>query len=309
MTNSSIITNSGKRIGLHRTYTASPTISAPTKFSVGILNGTPLVTDTALDNRVAIEDGTTNDDGSNNFTGSGGGDNSTNNTTTFKEGAGNSDVTAQNLIANNTSVTKTWTSPDLAASGADMVLTKPFATWVYILNAAALAKFKTSGTCLELRIRTNGDGATLYHELVFTVADLAVGWNFLTSGTTLVSALDTGAGGAASGDLNEFVIVATTNNSTDEFAAGDVIYDLLRQWAASDLISSFVSGYPTFDFTNNEVTIRGFINSAKANGFDLNSLALYNTDGTPLMHSEDTHTAESKSSQDEFAYIIVDRDI
>ena len=40
------------------------------------------------------------------LTGSSGGDNSTDNTDTYKEGAGNVDVTSQNLIANDTSATK-----------------------------------------------------------------------------------------------------------------------------------------------------------------------------------------------------------
>ena len=56
----------------------------------------------------------TNDDGSNAFTGSSGGDNSTDNTSVFKEGGGNTDVTAQNLIANDTNADKIWVISDLS---------------------------------------------------------------------------------------------------------------------------------------------------------------------------------------------------
>ena len=309
MANGSIISKDGKKIMLNRTYEAVPTYSAPTVFKLGILNGTPLVADTNLDYAIPIEDGTTCDDGSNTLTGSTGGDNSTDNTTTYKEGAGNSDVTSQNLIANGTSASKIWTIADLDTAGDDAVGTQPYALWLYIKDATALAKLVSAGTAISIKFRTNGDAANKYYEDAFEDGDVAVGWNWITSNTTIVTGLTAGAGGAPSGVLDEFVITITTNNATDTFVAGDVIYDLLRQWATSDLTKSFVSGYPTYDYTNSEVTIRCLANSTEANGFDINSDALFNTDTTVLLHSEDVFTAESKSSTDEIAFIVKDREI
>lgn len=309
MENGSIFTANEKKKLVYRNYTANGSLSATlylvaTKFKVGIKNGTPNIADTNLDYAVPITDGTVNDPGDNNFAGTGGGDASTDNTTYFKEGAGVTDATAQNLIANDTSVTKTWTLNPLDAN---VVTTKPFALWLRITDAAALAKFKSSSTALEIRFRTNGDGATLYYSYVRTQAQLAVGWNWVSSNTALVSALTEGAGGAPSGNIDEFVIIVTTNNATDEFVTSDVVYDLLRQWATSDLIKSFVTGYPTLDLVNFEATTRCYLTSTEALGFNINGTGVFNEDSSVLMLSEDTMGADSKSSTDEFVYVLVDR--
>lgn len=254
--------------------------------------------------RIPIANGTVIDNGSNLITGSNGGTNTTDNTTTFKQGAGQSDAQTQNMLTNGTSATKTWTLTPLTANFSG---TQPFGFWLYILNAATLAKFVAAGTALELRIRTSGDGATLFYQYIRTRAQLAVGWNWITSGTTNVNALTQGAGGAPSGVMNEFIIQITTTAAADAFIAGDVLYDLMRQWAAADLIKIFSAGYPVLDTTNFEVTVRGVLLSTEANGFDLDGFALYNTDATPLMHSEDTFTAQSKSDTDQFTFEVIDR--
>ena len=307
MATDSIITNNGKIVLLQRGYTVNGSLSAtqylaPIQFKVGIENGTPSITNTDLDIAVPIDDGTTNDDGSNTLTGSTGGDNSTNNTTTFKQGAGNSDVTSQNLIANNTNVSKIWTIADLSSAGTNITGTEPFALWFNINLSTALAKFKSSSTALEIRL---GSDAGNYYFKTWTAAELAVGWNWISSGTTAVNALT--ENGTVAGAIDTFVIVITTNNSTDTFTTGDVLSDLLRQWATSDLVKNFVSGYPTFDNTNKEVTIRCFISSVEANGFDINGQALFNADTSILMTDESTFTAESKSLNDEFAFVIKNR--
>ncbi len=307
MANGSVKGNDGKKIMLNRTFKSSPDYTIPSVFKVGILNGTPLVSDTDLDVAIPISDGTVCDNGDNQLTGSGGGDNTTDNSTTYKEGAGETDAKSQNLIANGTSATKTWTIADLDTNGNDAVGTQPYGLWLNIKDATTLAKFKTSGTAIEIKLRTNGDAADKKYYDVFTASDLAVGWTWLTSNKVNVEDMGTGGGGAPSGVLDEFIIEITTNNATDAFVAEDVMYDLLRQWATSDLTSTFVSGYPVFDYTSSEVTIRNFLSVTQANGFDINGHAIFNTDATALRDSEDTITAESKSSTDEFAFIAVDR--
>lgn len=59
MGNGQIITESGNLIQLHRTFIASPTLSAPSKFKVGTGTTTPDSSDTDLDNVVAINGGNT----------------------------------------------------------------------------------------------------------------------------------------------------------------------------------------------------------------------------------------------------------
>ena len=54
MVNGSLIVNNGRKILLHRGYIASPTITAPTEFKIGVLNSTPSITNTALDNQIPM---------------------------------------------------------------------------------------------------------------------------------------------------------------------------------------------------------------------------------------------------------------
>lgn len=70
---------------------------------------------------------------------------------------------------------------------------------------------------------------------------------------------------------------------------------------------SFVTGYPSINLTTNEVTTRLYLNSLEANGNDIDSVGLFNEDTAPLMLSQDYMRAESKSSTDEFIYVIRDR--
>ena len=301
LTNNSIILSKGRNIMLNRAYTENADLSATeylpvTQAKFGINNQTPNIADTDLSLTIPIDDGTVCDDGSNTLTGSAGGDNSTDNTTTYKEGAGASDVTAQNLIANDTSASKTWTISDLTTAGANAVATKYVGLWFYVKDATALAKLLTSGTCLELRI--GADSTTNYYSQVWTVAELSTGWNWLSDAKLLSTWTDEGTPGT----LNDFQIIITTNNATDEFVAGDIVYDLLRQWETDDTILDIDTSYPTFDYTNNEVTIQTKINTLKGNGFDIDGVGWVNEDTSVLMADEDTFNAESKGSTDELIF-------
>jgi hypothetical protein len=309
MVSNSIVTNDGKNIMLYRAFTANTSLSAssnlaPTKFKVGIDQADVTVADTDLTIPVLIGNGTVNDNGANVFTGSLGGTTSTINTSTYKQGSATGDNSSQNLLANGTNVSKVWTKAALTNA---MVLTKPFSAWIYILDATTLAKFATAGTALEFRFRTTGDGATLYKSYTRTAAQLTQGWNYITSGSTLVSGLTNGAGGPPSGTINECVILITTNISTDAFITGDVVYDLLRQWAAADVLGSYSSGYPSFNTSSKQVTIRCYLNSLQASGFLINSLGLFNEDTAPKSMNLAKFSAESKSDSDEFAFVMVNR--
>ena len=54
-----VITNNGLKIALHRTYTASPTITSPTVFKIGTGTTTPTVSDTDVETGVNINGGAT----------------------------------------------------------------------------------------------------------------------------------------------------------------------------------------------------------------------------------------------------------
>lgn len=306
MTNGSVKTKLGKNIMLYRTYTQNSNLSStqylpPSIFRIGINSDTPTVSDTSINIALPISDGTVNDDGSNTMTGSSGGDNSTDNTTTYKDGGGTTDVTAQNLIANATNATKIWTISDLASAGTNCDATEYIGLWFYIKDATTLAKFASSGTCLEIRI--GADSTTNYYSKTYEASDLATGWNWLSEGVLLSTWTENGTPGT----LNDFQIRITTNNATDTFVAGDVIYDLLRQWTDADTKKSFVTDYPVIDLDTNEVTVRGSLSVVEANGFLIDTFTQFNEDTTELLDSKDVFDDDSKSSTDSWAFVAVDR--
>ncbi len=99
----------------------------------------------------------------------------------------------------------------------------------------------------------------------------------------------------------------TTNNATDSWASADVIYDMLRTWAITDLLKDYSTGYPTFDYINNKVTTRGYLTTLEANGFLIDGYGDFNEDTTKLMAGKDAIDSESKSLTDEFAFIAVNK--
>ncbi len=66
---------------------------------------------------------------------------------------------------------------------------------------------------------------------------------------------------------------------------------------------AFVSGYPTIDETNLEVTIRAYLNSLEANGNNLTEFGIFNTDGSPLMLSHSVFTSITKNNTVEISFI------
>lgn len=286
---------------LYRTYTANGSLSStqylpPTKFRVGVSNGTPNIASTDLDVAVPQTYGTINDNCSDTFTGSNGGTNTTDNTTTYKEGGGVTDNTSQNLLTTGSNVTKTWT---ISTLDNNFTATYYAGFWLYIKDATALAKFLSAGTALEVRFRSDSSN---YYAKTWTASQLSTGWNWLPCGV-----INTLTATGTPGTLDEFMIQITTNNAADAFIAGDVLIDLVRTWQDSDTRSTFVSGYPTLDYTNMEVTTRCLLPTTSANGYDLNGFGIYNEDTSPLLLNELTHTSESKTSLDEFAYVVKER--
>ena len=176
MANGSIITNSGKNTMLYRSFTPSADLSStqylpPTQFKVGISNNTPQVTDTDLAIPILIGAGTVIDNGSSSLTGSNAGQNTSSNTSIYKEGSNLTDNTSQNLLATTGNATKTWTKGSLTISA-----TKPISFWLYISSTSIFSKFLSSGTAFMFRIRTTGDAANKYYYKSYSVSNLSVGW-------------------------------------------------------------------------------------------------------------------------------------
>ena len=190
----------GKKIILNRSFKSSPDYTTISRAKFGTNSTTTYIeSSTEIDNPVPIEDGTVLDDGSNTLTGSSGADNSTDNTSTFKPGAGQSDATAQNLIKNDTDATAIWTISNLATAGTNATADQYTGLWIYIKDATALAKFVTSGTCLEIKL---GSDSSNYYSITYETGDLSTGWNWLPIGI-LNTLTETGT---VSGNIDTFII-------------------------------------------------------------------------------------------------------
>ena len=301
MTNGSVMNFQKKQVYIYRGNTDNADLSATqylpaSKLKLGTSNGTPNTSNTDLTNPIPIGHGTALDTFENVLTGSAGGDNSTDNTSVFKIGANQIDDTAQNLIANSSSATKTWTK----TLGTNATATEYTSLWFYIKDATALAKFLSSGTSLEVKI---GSDSSNYYSETYEASDLAVGWNWLDMGV-LNLLTETGT---VTGNIDTLVIDIVTNNATDTFVAGDVVADLLRQWEEDDYFTSIIATFPTIDVSALTSTERYFVGTSSANGFDINGSANFNNDTSKLMLGEDTFISESKGELDEFAFIIVDQ--
>lgn len=292
---------------VYRAYTQNADLATDdwlpaSEFVVGIDGLDPIVTDTDVATTVPIAAGLVNDNGEQTLTGSSGGTNTTANTSTFKEGAGTSDDTAQNLLVNDTSTAKVWTLTDVSSAGASIEPDRRIAFWLYVADADTLAKLASSGTALEARF---GSDASNYYSLTRERDDLAVGWNWVTTNKANVDTLaETGTVGSP---VNYFQIRLTTNDAADVWDAGDVVYDLLRQWVYADTTKDFVEDFPTLELSKRQATVRSFVSTVEANGFSLNRYGHTNTDATPKLLGSDSFPDESKSRFDEIAFIVRDR--
>lgn len=294
-----ILTRNGKNNLLYRGYTANGDLSAteylvPSTFRIGINNKAPNFDDTEMTYDIPIADGTVLDNGSTNMTGDAGGENSTDNTTTYKEGAGETDATSQNLITNDTSIYKIW----YVNTGSDFTLTQPYGLWLYIKDATTLAYI----SAITIQFQSTLGTIRYYHDI--DMSTITIGWNWITSNKKVISDLSF----SASGTAGRLAIQIITFNATDSWSEGDVIYDLCRQWDPdTDLVSDIDTGFPSIDYNNSEVTIQSTLATNEANGFLIDSIGIFNEEDTPKLLSLGQTSGESKSSTDEFIYIIKER--
>jgi len=287
----SIITNLGKNVLLNRGYQDTPDYSAPSQFKVGIDQTTPAVGDTDLDVPIPISGTETVDDcdaadwvDSADMT-------TTLNTTTFKEGTGSLNLTKDAGASAVADTDKTTTSVDFTS--------KELSMWLYIKDSTMLNKLAVTD-CVTIRF---GSDNANYYDYTRDLADLATGWNLIYFNTSTADST-TGAPVIAACDYSYIAIEADA--AATVWSAGDLIMDDWKVASSDDFLKTVVSGYPTFDETLKQVTMRGFLSVNEANGYDISGFGWFNTDGTPKLCSEDSFTAESKSSTDEFVFISVD---
>lgn len=70
----------------------------------------------------------------------------------------------------------------------------------------------------------------------------------------------------------------------------------ITSWHAATDYKDFVSGYPTFDTVNQQVTVQGFVGASEANGNTITECGDFNKDGTPSMSSHVVFTGVAKTN-------------
>ena len=118
---------------------------------------------------------------------------------------------------------------------------------------------------------------------------------------------DTTYGAPTVSNYDYFRIQIRLNNTTDTFAAGDVIWDVLVEFDDADMFKILQSGYPTTDLTSNTAEYRGIVEITESNGFFIDNSGVFNNNSPPEMHSEDKWAGESKTAGDRFIFIWKDR--
>lgn len=290
MANGSIITDSGRKIIINRSYKSTPDYTVPSSFKVGISNSTPNVANTDLDNPVpitgteAVDDCETADWTDSADMGS------TLNAVTFKEGSNSLSLEKDGAGSATYSTSKTTTSRDFTS--------KTLFVWLYLTDVTDLVATGTDAVTIRF-----GSAAGHYYQKGWDISVLAAGWNLLYF--TSASA-DSTTGAPALGAMDYSYIALTCDLAADTIAADRILMDDWKVASSDDFTKTFLTSYPTINDTTFEVEIRGQLLTTEANGYDINGFGLINTDSTVLLHSEDTFTAESKSDTDQFTFIVKD---
>lgn len=123
----------------------------------------------------------------------------------------------------------------------------------------------------------------------------------LSSGRNLLLDLTYNASTSKS-QITKFKIGTGT---TDPLVSDTALETEITAWTGGSSSKTFVSGFPSFDTTNNEVTIKGFVASTEANGNNVSEFGTINTDGSEIMDVRSSFTPISKTSTDEITFTSV----
>ncbi len=289
MVNGTLMVRKGGVINANRTFKSTPDYTIPNKFRVSINTPDATWTDTSLTTTIPISGTELVDDCSATTGWTASGTNSLSvNSTTYKPDTGTDG--ALNLIKTDTSSATIYASKTTTSLNGT---SKDFLIWIYIKDATALAKLKTSGTAFEIRY---GSDNSNYYYYTAAYSIFSTGWNFIkltitsgftgTTGTPTITALD------------YTYISFITNNASDTFAAGDIIYDAIRLASSDDYLKTIDS--TTFDETDASVTTTSKLSITEANGFLINGHSLNNTDTAELMATKSKFPNNSKDTTDLF---------
>lgn len=278
----------GKKIYLYRGSTKNADLSSSeyspeANFRVGLIQNNTFIP-------IPLANGTVNLDGSSTLNGSEGGSNTTSNTEIYKPGGGVSDDTAQNLIVNTTVVDKKWSS----SLTNNIDTSKYGGLWLYFSEVFDFIE------SIEIRLKID---ASNYYSKNVDLTVLNSEWNWIDFGL-ISSMIETGTVSTSPDTLE---IIITTEDATDVWDDGDVVFDLLRTFTEADTYKTFVTGYPITDLTNVSVTKQAYISASEGIGFSINGFAEYNDDSVKLNSTLASISNRGISSANELLFTSVDR--
>jgi len=289
-----MIVDNGFKIAVNRIAKDTPDYTPVSRFKVSTGQATVTLSDTDVTNPVPIYNTEIVDDCEATTDWIAGADGAiTTNNSTYKIGTYSLNLTksagtVDNVIwYNESESTLDFTSKDLWG-------------WIYIIDAAALAKLATTSA---VEVRYGNDYNTNYYKYVYDNADLAVGWNIIKFNITDATEVGTVTDNAC----DSLAIKITYTGTAITTSAGDIVIDDFKLGSSDDTYKDFTSGYPTVDETNMEIVTESYLNSLEANGFLINGVGTFNTDTSVLMQDAFQFTGISKSNTDELIFEIKNR--
>lgn len=176
---------------------------------------------------------------------------------------------------------------------------KDFWGWIYI-DGDTLPDLAVTN-CLEIRFGNDYD--TNYYYKQYNKSNLVEGWNIIKFNTTTATLQGTVTLTAC----DSLAIKITLTDANKTIATDMIIIDDFKLASSDDYLRDFTAGYPTIDEITMESTTECYLTSTDANGYFIDGIGTFNTDSTPLMQDAFKYTGKSKSSSDEFIFVIKNR--
>ena len=281
-TSNTINFNEGKVLSLKRTWEATPSVTAPTRFVIGSGGAVPNVNSSNIGVEVPISDGDVLDSFPDTTGWSVSGGTLSLNETRFLKGTSAMNIIKDDDTVDEISINKTYSVFNLTDNK----------VFLFLYTANNVLPQLSS---IEVRLE---DDSTNYVSKSLVIGDLNVAWNFIR-----ITEYDTVVGSPDITNLTTIRLIITTNAVDDTWSAGDVVIDDIKLVTPSDFTKQFVGGFPQINSNSREVLVRGQLNSTQANGFIIDRWAVKNTDTPSILMFCDTFPGESKTQSDEFSFI------
>ena len=288
----SLQTKQGNSIALNRFYSTTPDYTAPQDFAMRMGDSVYNFLSTELTTLIPITNGDVLDDASDASDWSVNSTNDTEAITTIRR-KGPQAVT---LIKNNDTIAEVIATKELDST-IDATDTD---YWGFFFIDEDLIPLLTETESIEIRLETD---ASNYYYKTYDRSELAAGWNIIKAPITEFEE----EGSPTITTINDITFIFITDDVETTTIAGDIVLDEQKLVSEEDYFKPFVSGFPDINEVNNEATIRMFLTSVEAVGFDVSGIGVFNRDTPRKNTSGATFPSEIKTFQNEFTIVQKNR--